>query len=96
MFCDRSGKKMTLVEWSDCLLDSEYRVICEDVVGDYVITTSWIGISCADDSVPTFETMVFNTTIRSIIKLQRYDRENEALVGHNEMLEKYKSAVEYI
>lgn len=41
---DRDGQPISFVDWTDASCDDKYRRIGLDIIGDYEISTVWIGI----------------------------------------------------
>ena len=67
-YYDRQGNEMSLWEWSNYLIDYEYKVIGSDIIGDYRISTVWLGLdhswAClagneTNNTILIFETMIF-------------------------------------
>lgn len=83
MYFDKQGKPITREEWGKLSEGEEYRVIRQEPVGDYCISTVWFGLSVlTDDSSPLniFETMVF--VEGECLYRCSYSTEQEALDGH--------------
>jgi hypothetical protein len=89
-FYDRQGHRLELMEWARLFEDNNYKRVALDEVGDYVVSTVWMG---SDHNYwPTgrpliFETMVFaagdwNDTSRPRslpeLDMRRYTTEEEA------------------
>lgn len=76
------------------------RIVRRTSVGNYAINTVWLGLDHNyDGGKPLiFETMVFRTTEfgstnigdYSEIDMDRYSTEEEAIVGHYNMVEKWR------
>lgn len=58
---DRNGQAMTMEEWSIKMEDNDYKVIKQEEVGEYWISTVWLGLDHSFDGGDPliFETMVF-------------------------------------
>ena len=61
---DRQGKPMTLADWAEAMEDAEYRVVANDVVESWEISTVWLGLNHGFGPGPPliFETMVFDNS----------------------------------
>ena len=61
---DKHGKPISLTAWAKLLGDSKYKVIKQDHVGDYLVSTVWLGIDHDFDTgkIKIFETMIFDTS----------------------------------
>jgi len=96
---DRDGSPISVEEWSRLHNDRQYIRIGETTIGNYVVSTVWLGIDHSwDKGRPViFETMVFTssawTADRSdpdrdpLLELDcvRYSTEREARKGHRDM-----------
>src|SRR5262245_17445389 len=62
MHWDRQGNPLDLMEWARLMEDPEYRRIADTTIGDYWISTVWLGIDHGFGmGVPIiFETMIFD------------------------------------
>ncbi len=99
MYFDKEGKPLELMEWAE-LSESgdEYRVIGKTVVGEYLISTIWIGLNMNlghGVGLPLiFETMVFSdsgNTGWDDYQL-RYATEEQAKAGHEETIKKVQAS----
>lgn len=92
MFFDRKGNKLTLDEWANLTEDVEYRRVAGwDHVGEWSVSTVWIGISMdfnRQAPVSTFETWI--TGPDGLSDMVRYSTEEDALEGHRLALERCK------
>ncbi len=89
---DKQGDPITLEQWGKLMNDRDYKIIKQEDVGKYWISTVWIGLNYSwDEKAPPliFETMVF-TNDKDEQECERYSTEQEALKGHRAMVEKYK------
>ena len=92
-FFDRMRNPISLGLWS-CLIESEeYKVVKQDEVGEYFVSTVWMGLnhSWVPDVLLIFETMVFgkgNST--EIFYQDRYCSEEGAIAGHEKVVEMAK------
>ncbi len=79
MYYDKQGKEITLAEWSQNFSDIDYKIVKKDIIGDYCISTIWLGV----DQV-IFETMIFTKDKDDELDMyqERYTTEEEALAGH--------------
>jgi len=91
MHYDRLGVPISLREWALLYNDKEYFRIGSTVVdGHWWISTVWLGLVSNPWGPPlVYETMVFNLTSddpRTEWELRRYHTEDEARIGHLEMV----------
>lgn len=90
LFYDKEGKPISMREFAILHADMEYRVVKQETIGPYWISTVWLGIDHAfGDSPPIiFETMVFapdEDALGPDIMGDRYHTEDEAKQGHEEI-----------
>jgi hypothetical protein len=94
-YYDRQGKQISVNEWCDKCVDSEYKVVKQEVVGYYFISTIWIGLK---ENI--FETMIFIN--EALLKgendplmeyEERYSTEEEAFEGHERAVSTAKGAM---
>ncbi len=94
-FYDRQGNQIDLWEWEAKAADGTYKVLKQEQVGPYFVSTVWVGIamncwfdSSADDVPPIFETMVFCDDMQDDLycHTDRYSSEEEALIGHEKFV----------
>lgn len=88
---DKKGKPIT-VEVADSLLsDDSYKVVRQETIGDYLVSTVWVGLNMArwESMHPIiFETMIFyeegcENPIEALVGyIERYCSEEEAKKGH--------------
>jgi hypothetical protein len=90
---DRQGKLINLVQYVKLLIDDEekYRRVAQDQVGPYDVSTIWLGVSFRQPP-EIFETMVF--VYGKDIATRRYLTEEEAIEGHKEMVEEFRTKVQ--
>lgn len=101
-YFDRKGQPLELLEWDKLFQDPDYKIVKKEAVGQYFISTVWIGIN--DDlfsDIPViFETIIFvkddlesdeNDTILSY--MDRYSTEEEALAGHEKAVKIAKGEI---
>lgn len=86
IFRDRSGEPIPLDDWLSLCADDDYRFIRQTKVGDYLVSTVWLGI---DLNMPVgvpllFETLVYRGS--SDVACYRWSSEREALAGHHELV----------
>lgn len=101
-YYDKGGNNISFRDWArlrawDRRNNHAYTRIGADDVGDYWISTVWIGINHAwrPGAPPLiFETMVFNNaTEESDLDMERYSTEQEAIEGHQRMVDKVRLIV---
>jgi hypothetical protein len=83
-YYDRKGNEISMVRWSMLWRKNTYLIIKQEHVGDYWISTVWLGINhnfMRDGPPLIFETMVFKGK-ESDLASERYSTEEEALAGH--------------
>jgi len=92
---DRDGEPINMRQWGALHQDPEYKILRQEDVGDYWVSTVWIGIDHGlhrvhpDYPLMIFETMVFKGE-ESDLDCERYSTEAEALAGHERMVEKVR------
>jgi hypothetical protein len=89
MYYDKKGKKISIHEWAELFEDMKYRKIGDTYVGNYHISTVWLGInhyifSENDEYKLIFETMIFCEDKEDGLCnwMERYSTLEEALEGH--------------
>jgi hypothetical protein len=87
----RSGESISVEDWVRLGADPHYRTVEKTVVGDYVVSTIWLGLTFDADPtrVPAlFETVVIGGDIpwRRDHDSHRYFSESEARHGHEAMV----------
>ena len=93
MYYDKEGKSIELMEWGRLSEDKEYKIIKQENIGKYWISTVWLGLGHNfDDGVPLiFETMVFERKDGKVdflaLDCDRYSTLKEAEEGHKKMVE---------
>lgn len=89
MYYDKDGSPLTLEEWGIKHSNFEYKGIGNDYVGDYRVSTVWLGMNHAynDEAPLIFETMVFLKDTFDDVWCQRYSTEQEAIQGHKDLVE---------
>lgn len=102
-YYDRSGNPISFRDWAR--LDAwdreknehRYKVVKQEYVEHYWISTVWLGLdhSYIDGPPLIFETMVFNhDTNESDLDCERYSTEQQAIEGHARIVEKVRLIVE--
>jgi hypothetical protein len=91
-YFDRESKPMELLDWARlCEDDNYYKIVKQEEVGKYFVSTVWIGINMSfwrESPIKIFETMIFlkdeedksEDPIRDY--QDHYSTEAEALEGH--------------
>ena len=87
LYFDKDGTPMETLEWAKKFEDFMYRIVSQDMVGKYLISTVWLGLTYSSLSLPvgTFETMIFDReSMRPAHDLycERYNTLDEAKIGH--------------
>jgi len=92
-FYDRQGNAIDLLEWGTLMEDSFYKIVKQDRLGPYFVSTVWIGLDHGfGEPLPLiFETMVFKGKSERDLDCWRYATEDEALASHQRMIEKWQA-----
>jgi len=97
-YYDRQGKPLTLLEWAGALEDrtiDKRRVAETTLPNGRWVSTVWLGLDHRFGHGPPliFESMVFESKAEmDEIDCERYSTEEEARVGHQELVEKWSKA----
>lgn len=102
-YFDRRGNPLTLREWTMlCALKQRYRVLKQEYVGEYWVSTVWLGLDhgFGDGAPLIFETMVFDHSqpgreSLNDLDMQRYSTEQQALAGHQDVVAKVRLFVAF-
>ena len=96
MYFDRQGKEIALMEWGRKCEDHDYKIVKQEEVDKYFISTVWIGLNMQmfrNAPKQIFETMIFlqdeenkNPDDPLHLYQARYSTEEEAIKGHEEAL----------
>jgi len=89
-YYDKDGNKINLGEYAELLTDNEYKIIKQEPIGEYFVSTVWLGIDLGYGMGRPiiFETMVFNSKTDLTEQYQdRYSTQEEALKGHEEAVQ---------
>lgn len=96
LFFDRQGKEINIEEWSRKCDDESYKVLKQEYIDRYFISTVWIGLNMKifrQKPIQIFETMIFlsedeeNKDADPLdLYQERYSTEEEALLGHEAAL----------
>ena len=73
-----------VIEWAKALENDEGRKVGSTQIGDYYVSTVYIGISSC-----IYETMVFDKN-GDEVDCERYDTESGAKAGHFQMVKKWE------
>jgi len=92
MYYDKEGKQIPMLEWADLFEDMKYRKIGDTDVGDYHISTVWIGLNhniFSETEILIFETMIFCKDEEDYLHqwMERYGTLEEAELGHEIAIE---------
>jgi hypothetical protein len=99
IYYDRKGRPISdTLAWARLFEDKSYKVLKQEMVGPYWVSTVWLGLDHRFGIGPPliFETMVFwrgeNPQPDSFEEDQeRYSTEEEALTGHARIVEFYRT-----
>ncbi len=97
MYYDRQGKEMTLLEWGSKFEDMDYKIVRQDNIDRWFISTVWLGLNHSffrKQPPLIFETMIFldkgykeyESDDPLHLYQERYSTEEEAIKGHEEAL----------
>jgi hypothetical protein len=97
----KDGNEMDLIEWAIKLANPKYKIIKQELVGEYQVSTVWLGLDHSYGIGPPliFETMVFGfidkqTTRRDTVdEGERYSTVYEAEEGHARYVKKWEERV---
>ncbi len=94
LFYDKHGNKINRKEYYKKFGDRNYRRIAIDSLANGVsISTVWLGIDHGyGNKLLIFETMVFSKN-GDEQDVCRYSTEEEAIVGHKKMVEKFSKII---
>ena len=87
----RNGTPCKLMEWAKAFEDREQKIVRRTDVGNVLISTVWLGLDhrFGPGGPPLiFETLVFGGTLDQ--EQNRYSTEEEAIAGHQAMVERVK------
>ncbi len=94
MYYDRQGKEMELMEWGRKCEDLDYKILKQESVGRWWISTVWVGLNMQmfrKAPIQIFETMIFTEEKDKDLKedplafyQERYSTEAEAFEGHEQ------------
>lgn len=86
---DRSGEPISMMKYLMLFSDKRYQQVAYDEIGDYSISTVWLGIDFGfgvSDEPVIFETMIFGPSGALSQEQYRYTSETEALAGHAQLV----------
>ncbi len=92
IYRDKLGREIECDELEILLRHPDYKVVQKDRVGQYVISTVWLGVPFGAKGDQYFETLVFdenNPEGDRIIDCHRYKNLKQAEEGHMEILKDY-------
>jgi hypothetical protein len=92
VYRDKFGRVIQADELECLLRNPEYRIVAQDWIGDFLVSTVWLGVPY-DLGISYFETMVFDTNNpigERSLDLVRYENLSQAEEGHAEMLARWK------
>jgi hypothetical protein len=97
-YLDKEGKEISIEELEPLLRHPDYKVIKQEKLGKYFISTVWLGVPY-NMGIDYFETMVFLTPdgagdprehLGKTLDCYRYCTKQEAIIGHQEVVEEWK------
>lgn len=93
---NREGKPISLMEWGRLFEDPDYKRVKLTIGAGRRVSTIWMGLdhSFEEGADPLiFETMIFKDVEgadrNDEIDVQRYSTEEQALAGHEEMVQQH-------
>ena len=95
---DKEGRKIQVEDLEPLLIDPDYKVIKQEKVDGYFISTVWLGFPHGVGH-HYFETMVFLTplgaedpreTLGKTLDCYRYCTKEEAIKGHEEVVKEWR------
>ncbi len=91
-YYDREGKPISMLEWAEDYERGESRVVRQEQVGDYFVSTVWMGLDhqFMDGPPLVYETMVFKDDA-SDLAMDRYSTMDEAIAGHEAMVKRVRA-----
>lgn len=90
VYRDKFGRVIQADELECLLRNPEYRIVKQDWIGLYLVSTVWLGVPY-DMGISYFETIVFGKyPADKILDLQRYENLWQAEKGHEEVLAQWK------
>jgi len=98
MYFDKEGKPLELMEWAAKVEDDgEYRTIGKTVVGEYLVSTVWVGLNMSLSGIGApliFETMVFSDSGNTGWDdyQERYSTLEQAEAGHEATVKKVQAS----
>lgn len=101
---DRRGEAISMREWMRLWKSHEYRLVKQDSVENYWVSTVWLGLdhSYTQEGMPIiYETMLFDHSEHSEqegnawmdLLCRRYSTELEALTGHDEVMKEVEEKI---
>lgn len=79
-----------LIEWAQWMEENETQIRV-DRFGDGYVSTIFLGLDCSSHIPKLFETMSFHFGTHN--KIEQYSTYEEAIAGHNEIVEEIKKAI---
>lgn len=90
VYRDKLGREIQSDELEILLRHPEYKIVEQEHLGPYFISTVWLGVPHGLGALQYFETMVFNVTEgmeERIVECTRYCTLKEAENGHEEAVQ---------
>ena len=90
---DKDGNSITIEQWGKLLEIKDYKIIKQEVVGGFRVSTVWLGLNHNYGNGPPliFETMIFPSDGYDDLWCERYSTLDEATAGHEKALEHAKT-----
>jgi len=94
-YFDRQGNEIGLMKFAELFEDYDYKILKRTDLENCWVSTVWLGTDYdfyeTNDKPIIFETMVFPNDSRSEEYCERYSTEEEALEGHERMVDRWRN-----
>jgi hypothetical protein len=82
---DRQGRPIGFLKWTVLFEQKKYRRVAMTTVGDWTVSTAWLGTPLSPSLIGNFESAVWRNG-GDVDPVQRYATEAEAVAGHAELV----------
>jgi hypothetical protein len=89
-YYDKEANLISSYEYENLFKDKEYNLLAEDMIGDCLISTAWVGFDLRKSRTEARKPVIFESRIYTGIyagKNWSYCTEGEALEGHEKIYE---------
>lgn len=94
VFKDRKGSQITREEWIELVHKPDQRIVNQQRVGDFFISTVWLGLPVGMYLEDYFETMVFSEPLE-ILDCLRYSTLEQAQAGHKAVVKEWENKLKH-